>query len=55
MTEYERVGLVFTKTQVYKFGHCKGILWQVFVRELEIANSCELSVMLVFSTQVCGF
>jgi hypothetical protein len=21
MTEYERFGLVFTKTQVYKFGH----------------------------------
>jgi hypothetical protein len=21
MTEYERVGLVFTKTRVYKFGH----------------------------------
>ncbi len=22
MTEYERFGLVFTKTRVYKFGHC---------------------------------
>ncbi len=22
MTEYERFGLVFTKTWVYKFGHC---------------------------------
>jgi hypothetical protein len=22
MTEYERLGLVFTKTRVYKFGHC---------------------------------
>jgi hypothetical protein len=22
MTEYERFGLVFTKTRVYKYGHC---------------------------------
>jgi hypothetical protein len=22
MTEYDRLGLVFTKTRVYKFGHC---------------------------------
>ncbi len=22
MTEYERLGIVFTKTRVYKFGHC---------------------------------
>jgi hypothetical protein len=25
MTEYERFGLVFTKTLVYKFGHCREV------------------------------
>ncbi len=29
MTEYERFGLVFTKTRVYKFGH--GALTPIFV------------------------
>jgi hypothetical protein len=27
MTEYERFGLVFTKTRVYKFGHNLGLLF----------------------------
>ncbi len=25
LTEYERFGLVFTKTRVYKFGHCSSL------------------------------
>jgi hypothetical protein len=36
MTEYERFGLVFTKTRVYKFGH-----WTVEIRSIAIAPAEE--------------
>jgi hypothetical protein len=41
LSEYERFGLVFTKTRVYKFGHGSGVL-ELEVLVLELSSIDEL-------------
>jgi hypothetical protein len=38
MTEYERFGLVFTKTRVYKFGHSTTVVSSRNVRYTKLAH-----------------
>jgi hypothetical protein len=44
MTEYERFGLVFTKTRVYKFGHWGGggVLWRAKMSASPLGTSPSL-------------
>ncbi len=49
MTEYERFGLVFTKTQVYKFGHWlarQAICFVAFFGGLRLQECMNLEILI---------
>ncbi len=43
MTKYERFGLVFTKTRVYKFGHCAELFGNVIVLYSELTSKYHIN------------